>query len=239
MSGGSLACTLDDAPQCTTFVDVTATPLELLCMHRGVMMPSDGQLLDLASVLDMRPADLLAIAGGEIPVGFMPAAADAGDQIATIASYSFGTDPRVLEYARSLPVTPRPTSTVGLPALETVTFGGAFRRLMKIRNLTRKGMAYATWLAQSTVNITMADYRLPMPDSLRRMAATLCLRADDFEAMAARSIDEPPPPLPRPESSANDLPRLWAQGELILALTPLHAEQIDAVIAFGKGLPGA
>ncbi|MEV0134709.1 hypothetical protein AB0H83_40395 [Dactylosporangium sp. NPDC050688] len=89
-----------------------------------------------------------------------------------------------------------------------MTFGAAFRRLMRVRNLTRKAMAYATFLAQRTVNITMTDCRLPEPKYLLRMAATLCLRADDIEAMAGRTTEVPFPASPRSEGWPDDLPRL-------------------------------
>ena len=218
-------------------MDVTVTPLERLCAHRGVAVPAEGPLLDLVPVLDIRPADLLAISGCEIPAELLPACPDGISQVMTVADYAWGSDPVVLEYARSLPIPPRTIGTTGLPALEAVTFGDAFRRLMQVRNLKRRAMAHATFLSESTVNIVITDYRMPEPRYLRRMAAMLCLRSDDFLAMAASTPAPHPSGSPRQNDPPGDFASLWTRGELILALAPLHAEQIDAVVTFGMGLP--
>ncbi|MDG6101239.1 helix-turn-helix transcriptional regulator [Dactylosporangium aurantiacum] len=188
-------------------------------------------------MLDIRPADLLAIAGCEIPTELLPANPDGISQVMTVADYAWGSDPVVLDYARSLPIPPRTTGTTGLPAMEAMTFGDAFRRLMQVRNLRRRAMAHATFLSEPTVGVVINDYRMPEPRYLRRMAAMLCLRSDDFLAMAASMPAPHPLGSPGQNDPPSDFASLWTRGELILALAPLHAEQIDAVIAFRMGLP--
>jgi hypothetical protein len=85
----------------------------------------------------------------------------------------------------------------------------------------------------------MTDYRMPSTSPLLRMAAVLCLRADDLEAMARRPADRPPIDAPDMEYALAEVPRLWVLGELIWALAPLRPDQIDAVTAFGRHLPVA
>ncbi|GAA2587763.1 hypothetical protein GCM10010399_17210 [Dactylosporangium fulvum] len=209
---------------------MTATPLERLCAHRGVAVPAHGQLLDLAPILDLRPADVLAIAGAEIPAEYMPAEPDVTGLVESLIKYGLQISEAeaVRDYARSLPRTEITGGPASLAELETVTFGAVFRRLLLVRNLSRRAVAYATWSAESTVAMAMGNGRVPMPERLELMAATLCVRADDLEAMAARTTEGPPP---RP-SVQDRVPRLRAVGELVLAVAPLKIDQINAVVRF-------
>ncbi|UWP82534.1 hypothetical protein [Dactylosporangium fulvum] len=204
--------------------------MERLCAHRGVAVPAPGQVLDLAPVLDMRPADLLAIAGGGIPAEFMPAAPNAAQVIDSMVRSDgplIAEAEALRDYARSLPRPDNSGGLAGLPPLESVTSGAVFTRLLKVRNLSREGMACVTGSALSTVGKAMRIGEL-IPQRLELMAATLCLRADDFDAIMVRTPNAPP---------ANDwvrdwVPRLWAFGEVLLALAPLPLEQIKAVQTF-------
>ncbi|WP_327007424.1 hypothetical protein OHA72_09250 [Dactylosporangium sp. NBC_01737] len=207
---------------------MTETPLDRLCAHRGVAVPAAGHLLDLAAELDLRPADLLTIAGGAVPAEYLPADPGAAPLIESLPllRLKVAAAEAARGHARSLAGPPTAGGSPGLPALEAVTFGAVFSRLMQIRNITRWGMAYATSSALSTVARTMRG-GVPGPERVALMAATLCLRPDDVEAMAARGTEAPPP-----EAWVHDhLPQLWAVGELILALVPLQRDQINAVLA--------
>jgi hypothetical protein len=188
-------------------------------------VPAAGELLDLAPALEMRPADLLTIAGGEVPAEFLPADPNAAGLIESLLGnrLSIAAAAASRDYARSMPSS---SASAGLPALEAVTFGAVFSRLMLIRNLTRWGMAYATGSALSTVARAMGGHALG-PERLALMSATLCLRADDVEAMTARETEAPPPAA----WVRDHVPSMWAVGELILAFVPLHLDQIKAVLA--------
>ncbi|MET7394491.1 hypothetical protein ABZS66_13465 [Dactylosporangium sp. NPDC005572] len=189
-------------------------------------------MLDLVPVLDMRPADLLAIAGGEIPAEIMPAAPDAVD---IIDSMVWRDDPSIVEaealrnHALSLPRPDHPSGVTGLPALESVTSGAVFTRLLAVRNLSRNGMAYTTGSSISTVAKAMGIGML-IPQRLELMAATLCLRPDDFDAIMVRTPNAPP----ADDWVRNRVPGLWAFGELLLALAPLSLDQIKAVQTFAR-----
>ena len=89
------------------------------------------------------------------------------------------------------PGRPPPAPRPACQRWRLVTFGAVFSRLMLIRNLTRWAMAYATGSALSTVARAMGG-GVPGPERLTLMSATLCLRADDVEAMAARGTEVPP-----------------------------------------------
>lgn len=208
-------------------VGMTGTPLERLCAHRGVALPGDGQVLALAPLLQMRPADLLTIAGGEVPAESVPAVPDARDVIESLLRNALHrADLRARrDRARELGATHGTAGPAGLPALATVTFGNVFSRLMQIRNLSVKAMAYATGSAMSTVAKARGG-GVPIPERLELMAALLCLRADDVEAMAARETDAPAPG----DWVRDRVPELWAAGELVLALAPLRLEEIRAVL---------
>ncbi|WP_238012508.1 hypothetical protein KZZ52_58720 [Dactylosporangium sp. AC04546] len=210
---------------------MAGTPLERLCAHRGVPVPAADQVLDLAPVLDMRPADLLAIAGGEIPARFMPAAPEATDLIDSM----LGVDgPPIAEtvalrdFARSLPRSDA-GGPAGLPPLEPVTSGTAFTRLLAVRNISRRGMAYMTGSSFSTVAKAMGGGQL-IAQRLDLMAAVLCLPPDDFDAMMVRAPDSPP----ADDWVQERVPPLWVLGELLLALAPLTLEQIQAVQTFAR-----
>ncbi|MDG6107370.1 hypothetical protein Daura_50100 [Dactylosporangium aurantiacum] len=205
---------------------MTDTPLARLCAHRGVALPGDGQLLALAPVLRMRPADLLAIAGGSVPAEFVPADPDAKDVVESLLRNQLHRADltAVRDHALALPAAGGPDD---LPPLEPVTFGGVFSRLMQLRNLTVKGMAYATGSAMSTVAKARGGGVLSR-ERYELMAALLCLRADDVEAMVARETPGPPPG----DWVRDQIPGLRAVGALLLALAPLRAEQIRAVSRF-------
>lgn len=205
------------------------TPLERLCAHRGVAPPADGELLALAPVLQMRPADLLTIAGGAVPAEFTPADPAAKDVVESLLGNSLHRADlaAVRDYARCLAAGNATGGPADLPALEVVTFGAVFGRLMQMRNLTVKGMAYATGSAMSTVAKARGGGVLS-PERYELMAALLCLRADDVEAMVARETPGPPPG----EWVRERVPGLRAVGELILALAPLRVEQIGMVLRF-------
>ncbi|MEV4508013.1 hypothetical protein AB0K00_03525 [Dactylosporangium sp. NPDC049525] len=207
---------------------MTDTPLERLCAHRGVAVPAPGHLLDLAAELELRPADLLTIAGGAVPAEYLPADPEAAVLIESLPErrLKVARAEAARDHARSLAKPPVASGSPGLPTLEVVTFGAVFSRLMQIRNITRWGMAYATSSAISTVAKVMGG-GVPGPERVALMAATLCLRSDDVEAMAARGTQASPP-----DAWVHDhLPQLWAVGELILALVPLQCDQIKAVLA--------
>lgn len=216
---------------------MTSGPLARLCARRGVDERTD--LLDLAPVLNLRPADLLAIAGGDIPARYLPVAPTASRQIERVCGG--GLEPAasvaMRQYADSLPRPPAGPAAVGRPAGPTATFGVVFQRLMLVRNLTRKALAMATVSAQSTINIVMTDHRLPSRPRLLLIASALCLTGDDVEAMAARPVDHPPADAAELEFALAQVPRLWALGELVWALAPLTADQINDVIAFGLRAP--
>ncbi|MFC4042133.1 helix-turn-helix domain-containing protein [Dactylosporangium siamense] len=194
------------------------------------MVPPAGRLLDLAPVLEIRAVDLLAIAGGEIPAEFMPTVPDLDRPIESLIRYGLRTSEAAAarDFARSLPRTSIRGGPTGLPTLETVTFGAVFRRLLKVRNLSHEGMACATGSSISTVAMAMGNGRLPSPERLELLAAILCIRPDDLEAMAARPAEGPPPSA----SARKTVPWLWTIGELILAVAPLEVEQFNAVVAF-------
>ncbi|MGI5174761.1 hypothetical protein ACQEVZ_00310 [Dactylosporangium sp. CA-152071] len=184
-------------------------------------------MLSLAPVLQMRPVDLLAIAGGAVPAEFVPA--DPGTA-ATVESLlwnrlDIATAEAMRDHARSLPRLSGPTAPVELPALPALTFGAVFTRLMELRSLTRKSMAYGTSSAQSTIARAMGGGVLGQR-ALELLSALLCLRSDDVEAMAGWTVEGPPAhPWVRDE-----VPILWATGELLLALAPLQREQVKAVL---------
>ena len=125
----------------------------------------------------MRTADLLAVAGSELPAEYLPADPAASRQIERVcgANFGFAASTAMRQYADSLPRIPAATGGVGLPALTNVTFGAAFKRLIVVRNLTRRALAHATISAQSTINVLMTDHRLPSAPRLLLIAAALCL----------------------------------------------------------------
>ena len=218
---------------------MTGTPLQRLCAHRGVDMPRNGKVLDLAPVLGRRTADLLAIAGGEIPSAHMPVAPRAHHLIKTICIdvLSASKAEAMTAYARALPPAARPEGLNGLPAPNAVTFGAVLRRLMLLRNLDTRGMAHATEASYVTVGVVASDSRLSGRAQVQLLAAMLCLDADDLEAMTGRSANAPRWDQLPMRQALGMIPRLQAIGELILTLTLLQVEQIRSVVAFGEELP--
>ena len=173
---------------------MTGTPLQRLCAHRGVTAPENGRLLDLAPVLGPDP-------------GAQRQVREAIYGTAMAGIHRREVD-QILGYARSLPTTNVAADQAGVPALETVTFGAVFGRLMRVRNLDVKGLAYATGSSFATVKGTIGDRLVPGAAHLQVIASALCLRGDDLEAMTGRPGEKPP----ADSIVARSYPSVWVVG---------------------------
>ncbi|GAB3827884.1 hypothetical protein ACFPIJ_08235 [Dactylosporangium cerinum] len=215
-----------------------ATPLERLCAHHGVPAPavSPAALVGLAPVLDLHPADLLAVGGGEIPGAYLPATtADATTELARIRSATWDAGEETLAalraFVRSVPAAPDRTGTPPWPALDPVTVGGVVGRLMHVRNLSRRWVAEDSWLAATTVSRLTNDGidGRPAADIIEtrfilRVADALNLRHGDFLAIVGR-VDEITPALREEDRTRPPNQR----GRLMQDLAPLPPDQLRQV----------
>ncbi|GGM11877.1 hypothetical protein ACFFX1_25995 [Dactylosporangium sucinum] len=202
---------------------MTSSSLERLCARHGIGVPAD--VLELVPVLGMRPADVLAVAGAAIPGELMPAAPEGVRLVERLLRNGVSVDEARAKRDRA-DALPRAARTAGgLPALEVVTAGDVFTRLLAVRNLSRNAMAYVTGSAITTVNKAMRIGEL-IPQRMELMAAVLCLPGGDFDAIMVRT----PRAGPADEWVYEWVPGLRAVGELVLALAPLNEEQLREVL---------
>jgi hypothetical protein len=213
------------------------TPLERLCAHHGVPAPAVtvAALVDLAPALDLHPADLLAVGGGEIPGAYLPGTPASTADLARIRSAAQSADEETLAalqaFVRSLPTAPDRAGTPPWPALDPVTVGQVFGRLMRVRNVSMRWVAEDAWLAVATVNRLANDGidGRPAADIIEtrfilRIADALGLRHGDFLAVVGRA-DQVTPAM-REEDRTRPSNRLV---QLLRDLAPLSLEQLRQV----------
>jgi hypothetical protein len=166
--------------------DVIDTFLCRLAAHRGAPVPEDPA--ELAPVLGMRAADLLAMAGRGVAAALMPADADAKEVVAEVAWYAPALTAADFDdmraYARGLPRFANPTRRRPAPPPSDGSFGALFQRLMDIRNLNVPGLARLMYAPESYVVRLVRNQLQPKPRLVLRLAAALDLRPDDLAVLA-------------------------------------------------------
>ncbi|MFF5228363.1 hypothetical protein [Dactylosporangium sp. NPDC000521] len=177
------------------------TPMERLCAHRGVAVPAltTAAVAELAPVLGMHPADLLAVGCVEIPGGYLPVdgGADAQRELGRIRRATWDADGAELDalgrFAREVDGgRPRPDRP-SMPAADRGTVGEVIRRLMRVRNTPRAWVAREAQLAESTIGRLMRDGIDGNPAAavatrfMLRVADAFGLPHGDFLAIAGRA----------------------------------------------------
>jgi hypothetical protein len=116
-----------------TVEEADGTTLERLCAHRGAAVPepTTAALVELAAALDLRPADVLAVGGGEIPGAYLPVKGDVRAARARVRTATHDmADERLAQVRRFVRTLAGGTDRPAMPTQDPVTVGGVFRRLM-------------------------------------------------------------------------------------------------------------
>jgi hypothetical protein len=219
--GDSLLRSIDRIPE------MAAPFLHRLATNRSVSVPADPT--ELAPVLGIRAADLLAMAGWGVPAALMPADADAKPVVAEVAWHAPALSAVDFDdmraYARALPRVSEPASQRPAPPPHDGSFGALFHRLMEIRNLNVQGLARLMYAPESLIVRLVRNEYQPSPSQILLFAAALDLRPDDLATLAGSA-----PPQPADASFPNDYELVVDLGLLAWELTPLTQLQIRKVL---------
>jgi hypothetical protein len=204
--------------------------------YRGIAMPELERLRDLAPVIGLRAADLLAIAGLRVPAELMPADPTGKAQVRSVVRHTGRLDAReiqtVCEFARTLPAWPDPRPEAA-PPQASATFGELLAQLMRVRNLDVGTVARAAWFAESLVTRLILGLHAPKPEWLVCIGDVFGVNADDLTALAGL-----PTPTADDYVNAEKVGYRSRIGDLICALTPLSAPAIASVATYAHDVAG-